>query len=306
MSSRLVCMIPLSLLVTGLFASYSPGIAVAQDKPAAVLPKAETLFETYLEVSGGKKAYEKLKTRTASGSFEIDALGIKGKIQTWQKAPDLLRSSVDMGEFGKSERGVTNGVAWEISPPLGAGLLGEEKAARTARILEGAERAFLLREATFNADLNWRKICASAETVGEELVSDKPAWKVKVQTHDGALLHLYYDQYSSLLVRLDASVKTALGEVDVQVYPSDYRKSGGILVPHKSTQKMLGITQTATFESITFNSPISDQKFSPPDEVRKLLEAQPQKKTKKPQGESGERGEKPGTSRSKQKPPVKP
>lgn len=280
--------------------------AGAQEKPAGVLPTAESLLETYLEVTGGKKAYEKLKTRTAAGTFESEALGVKGKIQTWQKAPDLLLSSVDMAEFGKSQRGVNDGVAWEVSPNLTAGLLDGNQPANSARLLEGAERAFLLREATFNADLNWRKICASAETVGEDLVSDKPAWKVKVQTHDGAVLHFYYDQYSNLLVRLDASIKTALGEVDVQVYPSDYRRTGGILVPFQSTQKMLGMTQVAKFDNITFNTPIADQKFQPPDEIKKLINQQPRRSSTTAQGEKGRRTEKPPAGKPKSKAPARP
>jgi hypothetical protein len=231
----------------------------AATKPA--LPDAEKILDTFVEVTGGKKAYEKLKTRTASGTFSIAALGVKGKMQTWQKAPDRLRSSVEMGELGKSERGVERGVAWETSSLSGA------------RILDGAEQAFLLREATFNADLNWRKLCKSVQTVGAFEVAGKPAWKIEAKTNDEAVLHLYYDQYSNLLVRIDASVVTAMGEVAVEVYPSDYRKVGAILVPHKSTQKMLGITQVAEFDSIVFNQPIADEKFAPPADVKNLLTA---------------------------------
>lgn len=248
-----------------------PEPPVAQDEPAdkPTLPDAEKILDTFVEVTGGKNAYEKLKTRTASGTFSIDALGIKGKMQTWQKAPDRLRSSVEMGEFGKSERGVERGVAWETG-----GLSGP-------RVLEGAERAFLLREATFNADLNWRKLCKKIETVGQMEVAGKPAWKIKAETTDGATMHLYYDQYSNLLVRIDASVVTEMGEVAVEVYPSDYRKVGDILVPHRSTQKMLGITQVAEFTSIAFNQSIPDDKFSLPADVRPLVERGGQKPAEK-------------------------
>lgn len=232
-----------------------------QEKPAEnqPLPEAEKLLDTFVEVTGGKKAYEKLTTRTASGTFSIDALGVKGKMQTWQKAADRMRSTVDMGELGKSDRGVERGVAWENSTLSGP------------RLLDGAEKAFMLREATFNADLNWRKLCKSVKTVGEFEVAGKPAWKIEAVTNDGATLHLYYNQYSNLLVQIDANVITAMGEVSVQVLPSDYRKVGEILVPHRSTQKMMGITQVAEFTSIAFNQPIPDDKFTPPAEVRPML-----------------------------------
>jgi hypothetical protein len=70
--------------------------------------------------------------------------------------------------------------------------------------------------------------------------------------------------------------------VAVEVYPSDYRKAGEILVPHKSTQRMMGITQVAEFSSITFNQSIPDEKFSLPPDVRPLVERGAAKAGKQP------------------------
>lgn len=51
------------------------------------LPKAETVLDQYVEATGGKAAYEKIKNRTASGTIEIAGAGIKGTIKMKQAAP---------------------------------------------------------------------------------------------------------------------------------------------------------------------------------------------------------------------------
>src|SRR5262245_43085411 len=209
-------------------------------------PTAETIPEADIEGTGGKKAYEKLRTRQSRGTVNI--AGVNCRIETWAAAPNKLCSVTDMGDVGKLERGSDGKLAWEVSPLTGA------------RILEGSEKAYFLRDATYNADLNWRKVCQSVDTVGWDFVEGEPAWEIKAVTRDGAAMMLYYNKYTSLLVRLDTKVKLELGEVAVEVYPSDYKKVGGILVPHKSTQKMLGMTQVATFDSITFNKPIPKER----------------------------------------------
>src|SRR5262245_21814879 len=96
----------LSLATVALVASF----AVAQDagasrnrKPSGTsgrqealpsndLPDAAEILDGYVEATGGKKTYEKLKTRIARGTLEIAALGTQGKVQTWQQSPDKLYS----------------------------------------------------------------------------------------------------------------------------------------------------------------------------------------------------------------------
>lgn len=243
-------------------------------------PKAETILDGYVEATGGARAYQKLKSRYAKGSIEVLSLGAKGKIETWQQSPDKLFTVTDLGDAGRSERGTDGKNAWEVKHNPLAELLDQETDA--IRLLEGAEKAHFMREATFNADLRWREIVRTAETIGEELVADRPAWKVQIVTKDGANLMHYYDKYTRLLVRVDAKVKTELGEVPVEVYPSEYKAVSGVQIPHKSTQKMLGFTQIATFETIEFNQPIDKRKFKPPPGVRQQLNAPKAKPPKKP------------------------
>jgi len=233
------------------------GAAFAQDDE---LPSAAEVLDGYVEATGGKARYQRLRTRTSKGTFSIESLGLTGRIETHQMAPDKLYSVTELEAVGKVERGYDGKVAWELNPLTGA------------RLLDGAERAFMVREATFNADLHWRKVCKKVEMVGIELVNGEPAYKIAATTTDGASMTLYYDKYTNLLVRVDATVKMQLGEVSVEVYPSDYRAVRGILVPHTTTQKMLGMTQTVKFDSIEFNKRIDKRRFKLPAAIKDLVD----------------------------------
>lgn len=229
------------------------------DKPAGKdeLPRAEKILDGFVEATGGAKAYEKVKSRVTRGTVTMGEMGMMGKIETWQQAPGKYYSKVTLGELGTTESGYDGTTAWQIT--MG-----------TARRLSGAERAFFVREATFNGDLKWRDLTKSVETVGVEDVNEKPAYKIKAVTSDGYAMYLYYDKYSGLLVRVDARVLTELGSVDVEVYPSDYKEVDGILVPHLINQRMIGLVQTVKVDSVEFNVKVPPDKFKIPKAVRQI------------------------------------
>lgn len=264
MARRLV----LSLLVLAAAVTGAQETPPKPDKPAKPekpakpvekgdLPKAETILDGYVEATGGEKAYEKLKSRVTRGTVTLGEMGISGKIETWHQAPDRYYSKVSLGALGETETGYDGRTAWKVT--LG-----------TASRMTGPERAFFVREATFNADLRWRELTKTVETVGVEDVNGKPAYKIKAVTTDGHAMYLYYDKYTNLLVRVDAKVVTELGQVDVEVYPGDYKEVNGILVPHLTTQRMIGMLQTVRVDSVEFNVKIPAEKFETPKAVKQL------------------------------------
>lgn len=255
------------MLVGPGFAEDPPGPKpTPATQPSADLPRAEDILDGYVEATGGKKAYERIRTRIAKGRIEIPALGVTGRIETHAAAPNKLHQRVSIGELGTTTRVVSGDAAWEVNKLGEAGeLLGQRDG---ERLIEGDERAYLLREATFNADLRWRDVCTAVKTLGEEEVDGKPAYKIEAALQDNRTMTLLYDKSTNLLVRLDSKVRTPLGEVDVQVFPSDYRKVGGVLVPFKSTQRMMGMTQVAVFDSIVFNQRVDAKLFDPPASIK--------------------------------------
>src|ERR1700676_1600077 len=120
---------------------------------AQVLPKAETILDRYVEVTGGKAAYEKHTRETMTGTLSFPEQGLSGKLTRYAMAPDKEYSVVELGPIGKIESGFNNGVAWEKSAILGP------------RVKRGDEKDQAAREARFNAPVEWRKVFTKTETV---------------------------------------------------------------------------------------------------------------------------------------------
>src|ERR1019366_276453 len=85
---------------------------------AGPLPSAESILDRYVQVTGGKQAYEKRKSEIAHGTVEFPALGIKGSVTRYAAQPDKYYYIVDIAAIGKMQTGVNGSIAWENSAIL--------------------------------------------------------------------------------------------------------------------------------------------------------------------------------------------
>ena len=94
---------------------------VAQD--TATLPKGMDVLTKYRNVTGGKAAYEAIKTMQFEGTVSIPEAGIQGKLVMHYSKPDKLAAEVTIEGIGVTRQGVNGKIAWEISPMTGARLI---------------------------------------------------------------------------------------------------------------------------------------------------------------------------------------
>ena len=228
--------------------------------PGPDKPKAEDILDNYIKITGGKEAHEKIKSLTAKGRVEAAAQGIKGQLALYFAAPNKLYELMDIPGLDKREQGYDGKVAWEKSTVTGA------------RILTGEEKAATVREATLDADVNWRQLYQKAELAGEEAVNGKPAYKVIMTPNEGAPSTRFYDKESGLLVKSIETVTSAMGKITTEALISDYKKVNGVLFPHKIKQTALGQSADITFDSIEANTEIPKDRFDLPADVKKLAE----------------------------------
>jgi len=223
------------------------------------LPKAETILERFIEVTGGRAAYQKRKTEVATGTLDFPAQGLKGTLTRYAADPDKSYSALDIDGVGKIEMGSAGGVAWEKSAILGPG------------VKSGDEKAQALREATFNSQLFWRKIFPKTETIGVETVDGEECYKVLLTPTQGKPETSYYQKKSGLEVKTTTVAVNQMGEVPVEVVLSDYKNFDGVLVPTKVIQKAAGQEFTLTIQSMKTNGEIPAERFEPPAEIKALL-----------------------------------
>jgi hypothetical protein len=239
---------------TALVLGAAGALAAADD-----LPKAETILDKYVEVTGGKAAYSKIHSELATGTMTLGGMGITGKVTAYQAEPNKQLVEVDIEGMGKILEGTDGEVAWSLNAMQGP------------RLKEGEEKTKSIESARLNSEAVWRELYKSAETVGVEPVEGKDCYRIVLTPKTGSPVTKWYDKDSNLLVKSVAKVKTAMGDIESETTMSDYRKEGDILVPHKTVAKAMGQEFTVTIDTVKHNAEIPKDKFDLPQEIQALL-----------------------------------
>jgi len=238
---------------------FSGGGAVAA---GGDLPPAETILDRFIEVTGGRAAYEKRHSEYTVADIEIANTPIKGTVTTYRRAPNKRTMEMDLPMIGKFRQGSDGTIAWSITPSEGA------------KLLEGEQLEQALRAGLYNNDLYWRELCKRVETVGTEDVDGRPAYIVTRTYKVGKPITDYYDAASGLLVKGIAKQQMPSGEVRTEILVSDYRNESGVLIPHKVVMKSPSDERIMTFRTVTVNQEAPPGTFDIPDAVKALLKKQ--------------------------------
>jgi hypothetical protein len=251
---RLVCRGTITGIFAGAWVLFG-GVCRAQE-----LPKAETLLDKYVAVTGGKEAYDKCNNRLTKGTMEIVGAGLKGELAIYHARPNKMYLEVTFPGLGKIEQGTDGQTVWERNAITGA------------RILQGEEKTSRLRDAVFNEEVEWRKQYKKAECVGEETIEGKPCYKVNLTPAEGQVVTKYLDKESGLEIKTVTTVKTQMGDLPTEALHSDYKKVDGILVPHKLHQKALAQQIVISIDKVQHNIEMPAGRFDLPEDIKKLAE----------------------------------
>jgi hypothetical protein len=241
-----------------LFVALGAQVSNAQ-KAAKVPAAAEKILDRYVEATGGIKAYDKLKNGVVKGSLEIPAAGITLEIVVYSARPCKVYTKAEAPAIGAFESGTDGTICWENSVMQGA------------RILEGAELAEKLRESKFENMAYWRDLYDTITVAGTDTVAGSLCDKVMLNVKDGKPRTYYFDRKTGLLTKSVTIVKSQMGDIPVEAYPTDYRKEGDILVSHKTNMKLMAQDRLMTITSVAYNVAIPDSVFATPAAVKELL-----------------------------------
>jgi zinc protease len=233
---------------------FAAALSAADD-----LPKGETILDKYVEATGGKAAYAKVKSDVSTGEMTLGAMGLKGKLTSYSQAPDKRLMEITIEGIGKLSEGSNGEVAWSHSAMQGP------------RLKEGEEKAEALLQGKHGADAQWRDLYTSAQTTALETVDGKECYKVVLTPKSGKPQTRWYDKNSGLLIKMAMTSKSPMGEIAVESLLSDYKKEGDLLLPHKVVTKLAGQEMGMTIDKIEQNVEIPKEKFEPPAEVKALM-----------------------------------
>lgn len=220
--------------------------------------KPEAIMDKYVEVTGGRAAYEKIQAEMATGTLEITGMGLNGTLTSYRAAPDKSYTLVDLSGAGKFEEGSDGQTAWAIDGMQGP------------RIKQGDERAAALRSAALHMETHWRDFYKKAELAGNEDVDGKPCYKVVLTPNEGSGETRYFDKSSGLLVKVVMAVSTPDGPASVEIALSDYRDEDGVLTPHTINQKLPSAEILVKIQSVKHNPEIPAGRFDLPAEIKAL------------------------------------
>ena len=226
---------------------------------AQALPAAESILDRFVEVTGGKAAYEKHTSEVLVGKVTFAVMGLTGQLTRYSAAPNKEYSVVELGPLGKIETGVSGQVAWEKSAILGP------------RIKSGDEREQALRHSRFNSPLEWRKAYTRAETTGTDTVNGEECYKVVVTPASGKPETQFYSKKTGFLLKTTATASSPMGEMAVEVEISGYKDFGGVLYPTRSRQKGGGQAMEITITEVRLNEAVPGEYFELPADVKALV-----------------------------------
>jgi len=240
-------------------------IAALASAPAAMaqeaLPSAKDLYARYIEALGGEAALTQHTSSHVTGSFSAPAQGIDGTLEIFSAAPMLLRLNIEIPGIGTVESGSDGKTFWTVNPAVGP------------MIMEGTMLDQARQQADFYGQLHPERYVASSETVERTDFEGKPCYKVRVVTKWDEEYFELYDEATGLLAGSVRTQETPMGGIEAVTVYDEYRDFGGVTLPAKVTQRLMGMAQVMTTDSVEWDN-VDPAVFALPDQIKALLEAQ--------------------------------
>ncbi len=233
-------------------------LAAPASGTAQGLPDANDLVVRYVEAIGGRGAVMGAQGYYATGTFDIPAQGISGNFETYAAPPNLIVFTADIPGLGAVGGGFDGTTGWTINPATGP------------MVLDGRMLDQMRQQANFRAALHGDEYVASMETLEEADFEGVASYKVKIVTTWGEEYFEFFDRESGLLVGSVRQTATPMGELESTTVYGDYGDVGGLRIPMKTTQRVMGFDQVITITSVE-SMTVPDSAFALPPEIQEMV-----------------------------------
>ncbi len=197
------------------------------------LPTVGAILEKYVEASGGQSAFEKITSRVSTGTVEMTALSMTGKVEFAEQAPNRSSIIIEAPGLGVLQRTFDGSRAW-LQDPL-QGLI-----RFTGVGLEIAKAG-----AAFNKQSRLKELYPAARLIGKDKLSGKDVFVVQM-----GFEKWYFDAEGGLLLRRG------------NLYYDDYREVDGMKLPFKIREDAFsGVGLIYQLTEIKHNVSIDEAKF---------------------------------------------
>ena len=217
---------------------------------------AKDVLDRMIEAQGGRAALAAIKDTTLSGTIDMIAFGMSGRVTMSAKEPDKMRVDIEIGGtvLTQAYDGTT---AWMTNPQAGGAV----------QEMDAKQSAEFRRQALGNDSLLHPEKYGLTFTVkGREKIQDKAYIVLEQAYADGEKILLYVDPDSYLVFKSHSKATDQSGaEVDAETFMLDYRKDAGLTVAHGMSVIQGGAEfMRMSFAKISTNSGLTDAFFKKP------------------------------------------
>lgn len=223
-------------------------------------PPADELIEAYVEAIGGRAAHTSPESIRTTGVIEMPAMGMQGRFEVLQLAPDRMLTRVTLPGVGEILTGFDGEVGWRVDPLVGPALM---QGAELAQTRDRSNMLAILRDASIVRE---RETLELAESDGQ------PCWRVRLVWASGTESHDCYSRETGLLIESEDPQATQMGEMEVTTRFSDYEEFGSMMLPTRLVQTAVGQVQEMTVREIAVDD-VDASELTPPPAIRTLLES---------------------------------
>jgi len=221
--------------------------------PDSSAPSVDQIFSKYVDAIGGTERAAGLTSVVATGTYAgYDTDQTQVPVEIYANAPNQ-RASIVHAQWGDSVRTYDGSEGWVSSADRPTPLL-----KLTGGNLDGAKVEAIL---SFPSRIRG---AFSRWKVGYATIDDADVHVVQGSNGGPPLVNLYFDNQSSLLVRMVRWTVTPIGTVPTQIDFSDYRDTGGMKIPFKILTTWTNGQSTVELSKVQLNVPVDRTRFARP------------------------------------------
>jgi len=229
--------------------------APATAAPPEIDPQASAILDRYVKAIGGKDSWAKYSSRVSKGTIEIPAMSMTGTVEVSEKAPNKMRSVVNIGDT-PFQQGFDGVIGWADDPQNGP------------RLLEGRELEELKRDAEYARPINLRTLYAQIKFVGKEKLGDRDVQVIEVSSPQTGSEKMYFDSQSALLLRVVANRAGPDGNNTVESMLDDYADVDGMKLPMTVHQTAGSTSYVVHLITVKHGVDIPDSTFAAPESAQ--------------------------------------
>jgi hypothetical protein len=229
-------------------------------KPEAKnLPSAKEVLERYAQAIGGKDVFKKYESQHALGTVQMNAQGVRGKLEVFAARPNKLLMKMTIAGVGEFNTGFDGKVAWMSSALTGP------------MLLEGKMGEQIATQADYDHSLHDPADYTKMEMLEVEEFNGETCYKLKLVHRTGFESTEYFSQKTGLQRGFTATQESPLGPVTSTTLVTDYKQFEDLLMPSRISQKAAGVETVMTMDEMKFNT-VDPKTFDLPPDVKALVE----------------------------------